>query len=131
MLLQKYRDRNGRCIAILFKSIGVRGRFDSPEYVTGTNPPKIAPPAEHLLAVGGDSGKVWSLLMHPEDAFHTFSLGVRLLSTGENAQKRGRGYRTQLAMLRHQNPIARNRRVSLRKSRGIAQYGATKITPQK
>ena len=29
--LQKYRDRNGRCIAILFKSIGVRGRFDSPE----------------------------------------------------------------------------------------------------
>ena len=31
ILLQKYRDRNGRCIAILFKSIGVRGRFDSPE----------------------------------------------------------------------------------------------------
>ena len=30
-LLQKYRDRNGRCIAILFKSIRVRGRFDSPE----------------------------------------------------------------------------------------------------
>ena len=24
--LQKYRDRNGRCIAILFKSIGVRGQ---------------------------------------------------------------------------------------------------------
>ena len=31
ILLQKYRDRNGRCIAILFKSIGVRGRCDSPE----------------------------------------------------------------------------------------------------
>ena len=31
ILLQKYRDRNGRCIAILFKSIGVRGRFDSPD----------------------------------------------------------------------------------------------------
>ena len=31
ILLQKYRDRNGRCIAILFKSIGVRGRFDSLE----------------------------------------------------------------------------------------------------
>ena len=31
ILLQKYRDRNGRCVAILFKSIGVRGRFDSPE----------------------------------------------------------------------------------------------------
>ena len=30
-LLQKYRDRNGRCIAILFKGIGVRGRFDSPD----------------------------------------------------------------------------------------------------
>ena len=30
ILLQRYRDRNGRCIAILFKSIGVRGRFDSP-----------------------------------------------------------------------------------------------------
>ena len=30
-LLQKYRDRNERCIAILFKSIGVRGRFDFPE----------------------------------------------------------------------------------------------------
>ena len=29
--MQKYRDRNGRCIAILFKSIGVRGRFDSPD----------------------------------------------------------------------------------------------------
>ena len=27
---QKYRDRNGRCIAILFKSI--RGRFDSPDW---------------------------------------------------------------------------------------------------
>ena len=25
--LQKYRDRNGMCIAILFKSIRVRGRF--------------------------------------------------------------------------------------------------------
>ena len=37
ILLQKYADRNGRCIAILFESIGggggggVRGRFDSPE----------------------------------------------------------------------------------------------------
>ena len=27
ILLQKYADRNGRCIAILFKSIGVRGRY--------------------------------------------------------------------------------------------------------
>ena len=32
ILLQKYRDRNGRCIAILFRSIGVRGRFDSHEF---------------------------------------------------------------------------------------------------
>ena len=32
ILLQKYRDRNGRCIAILFKSIEVRSRFDSPEF---------------------------------------------------------------------------------------------------
>ena len=31
ILLQKYRDRNGRCIAVLFKSIGVRGWFDSPD----------------------------------------------------------------------------------------------------
>ena len=31
-LLHKYRDRNGRCIAILFRSIGVRGRCDSPEF---------------------------------------------------------------------------------------------------
>ena len=31
ILLQKYCDRNGRCIAILFKSIRVRGRFDSPD----------------------------------------------------------------------------------------------------
>ena len=31
ILLQKYRDRNGRCMAILFKSIGVRGQFDYPE----------------------------------------------------------------------------------------------------
>ena len=28
--MQKYRERNGRRIAIRFKSIGVRGRFDSP-----------------------------------------------------------------------------------------------------
>ena len=35
ILLQKHRDRNGRCIAILFKSIGVRGRFDSPELSPG------------------------------------------------------------------------------------------------
>ena len=31
ILLQKYRDRNGRCGAMLFKSIGVRGRCDSPD----------------------------------------------------------------------------------------------------
>ena len=31
ILLRKYRDRNWRCIAILFKSIGVRGRSDSPD----------------------------------------------------------------------------------------------------
>ena len=31
ILLQKYRDRNGRCIAILFKGNGVRGRSHSPE----------------------------------------------------------------------------------------------------
>ena len=32
VLWQKYRDRNGRCIAILvIKSIAVRGRFHSPE----------------------------------------------------------------------------------------------------
>ena len=31
ILSQKYRDKNGRCIAILFKNIGVRGRFDSSE----------------------------------------------------------------------------------------------------
>ena len=30
MLSQKHRERNGRCTAILFTSIGVRGRFDSP-----------------------------------------------------------------------------------------------------
>ena len=30
ILLQKYRDRNGRCMAILFECIGVRGRCDSP-----------------------------------------------------------------------------------------------------
>ena len=28
ILLQKYRDRNGSCIAILFKFIEVRGQFD-------------------------------------------------------------------------------------------------------
>ena len=32
ILLQEHRDRNGRCITILFKSIGVRGRFDSPDF---------------------------------------------------------------------------------------------------
>ena len=29
---------------------------------------------------------------------------LRMLSKGETLRKRGRGYRTQLAMLRHQNP---------------------------
>ena len=38
ILLQKYRNRNGRCIAILFESIGVRGRFDSPDRSTGAKP---------------------------------------------------------------------------------------------
>ena len=34
--LHKYCDRNGeRCIAILFKSIGIRGRFDSPDELSG------------------------------------------------------------------------------------------------
>ena len=32
ILLQKYRNRNGRCIAILFKRIGVRGRFDRADF---------------------------------------------------------------------------------------------------
>ena len=43
ILLQKYRDRNGRCIAILFKSIGVRGRFDSPEYLLSGPPVDLVP----------------------------------------------------------------------------------------
>ena len=48
ILLPKYRDRNGRCIAILFKSIGVRGRFDSPEL--SNNPPLPAKPQRgHFL----------------------------------------------------------------------------------
>ena len=33
ILAQKYRDRNGWCIAILFKSIDVRGRFHSPDHI--------------------------------------------------------------------------------------------------
>ena len=36
ILLQKYRDRNGRCIAILFRSIRVRGRCDSPDILYQT-----------------------------------------------------------------------------------------------
>ena len=32
ILLQKHRDKNGRRIAILFKRIGVEGRFDSPDF---------------------------------------------------------------------------------------------------
>ena len=40
ILLQKYRERNGRCIAILFKSIGVMGRFDRPENL-GTRPRRV------------------------------------------------------------------------------------------
>ena len=51
---------------------------------------------------------------------------------GGNAQKRGRGYRTQLAMSRTpKTPIVckkQQEEVSLRWSRGIAQYGATKGT---
>ena len=35
ILLQRYRDRNGRCIAILFKSTGVRDQFDSPDSKQG------------------------------------------------------------------------------------------------
>ena len=29
--MQKYRDRNGRCIAILFRSIRVKGRWNTPD----------------------------------------------------------------------------------------------------
>ena len=32
MLLQKYYEINGRCIAMGFNNIRVRGRFDSPDY---------------------------------------------------------------------------------------------------
>ena len=43
ILLQKYRDKNGRCRAILFKSIGVRGRFDSPDgFEIASNPSRHA-----------------------------------------------------------------------------------------
>ena len=35
IFLQKYRARNGRRSVMLFKSIGVRGRFDSPELSSG------------------------------------------------------------------------------------------------
>ena len=38
--LQKYRDGNGRCIAILFESIRVRGRLDSPEIGAAQKLPK-------------------------------------------------------------------------------------------
>ena len=30
--MQKYCNRNGSCIVILFRSIGVRARFDSPDF---------------------------------------------------------------------------------------------------
>ena len=33
MLFQTHRDRNGRRITFLFKCIGVRGRFDSPDKI--------------------------------------------------------------------------------------------------
>ena len=36
ILLQKHGNRNGRCIAILFTSIGVRGRFDSSDKSSST-----------------------------------------------------------------------------------------------
>ena len=32
MLLQKHRNKNGMCITMLFKSIGVRGCVDSPDF---------------------------------------------------------------------------------------------------
>ena len=51
ILLQKYRDRNGRCIAILFKSIGVRGRFDSPENWRVPNPPGDNPGCKVTIGV--------------------------------------------------------------------------------
>ena len=44
IVLQKYRDRNGRCIAILFKSIGAKGRLNSPEF----GYTKFVSPAEHF-----------------------------------------------------------------------------------
>ena len=56
ILLQKYSDRNGRCIAILFQSIRVRGRFDSPDYS-------------------------WAALQCPPPAIATLSNGKELMST--------------------------------------------------
>ena len=32
ILLRKYRNRNGKCVTLLLKCIGVRGQFDSPEH---------------------------------------------------------------------------------------------------
>ena len=49
MLLQKYHDRRGRCITILFnKSIGVGGRCDSPDLAC-TPTPKQFPLFEGVL----------------------------------------------------------------------------------
>ena len=47
ILLQKYRDRNGRCIAILVKSIGVRGRFDAPDFLSLKNIEVCQPRCQH------------------------------------------------------------------------------------
>ena len=66
ILLQKYRSkRNGRCIAILFKSIGVRGRCDSPDVgrcFKGTQKPFPAISCDFLRFPARLSGKLRPLL---------------------------------------------------------------------
>ena len=62
----KVCHRNGRCIAILFKSIGIRGRFDAPEI-----PPSLALviaqallPKQQGWGQGGLGARRWPGITH-------------------------------------------------------------------
>ena len=83
-------------------------------------PPYRAIPRRHSIAEGGITPNCLAFMWYRASIAEIPLWGGEYRTSalhalpGGNAQKRGRGYCTQLVMLRRQNPIARNRWASLR-----------------
>ena len=82
--------------------------------VQGYRTPHIAQYPFEIVSRRGGVAPICLVFIGYRASIAEIPLPLRMLSKGETFRKGGRGYRTQLAMLGHQNPIARNRGVSLR-----------------